>query len=37
VSLPMPGTYFLVFSNRFSLLSRKTVAADLKLHFAPAM
>jgi hypothetical protein len=37
VSLPMPGTYFLVFSNRFSLLSRKTVAADVKLHFARAM
>ncbi len=36
-SLPLPGTYYVVFSNRFSLLSRKTVVADVSLHFNSAM
>jgi hypothetical protein len=34
VNLPSrPGTYFLVFSNRFSLLSNKAVTADLELRY----
>jgi hypothetical protein len=32
VSLPQgPGTYFVVFSNRFSLISNKAVVADVQL------
>jgi hypothetical protein len=35
VNLPLPGagTYVMVFSNRFSLLSTKAVTADLKLRY----
>ncbi len=28
-----PGTYFVVFSNRFSLLSNKAVVADVQLRY----
>jgi hypothetical protein len=35
VELPLePATYFIVFSNRFSLISNKSVVADLKLQYA---
>jgi hypothetical protein len=33
VPLPGAGTYVMVFSNRFSLLSTKAVTADLKLRY----
>ena len=34
VSLPAgPGTYFVVFSNRFSLISNKAVVADVQLRY----
>ena len=31
-----PGTYFVVFSNRFSIVSNKSVVADLKLQYVHA-
>ena len=34
ITLPSgPGTYFVVFSNRFSLISNKAVTADLQLRY----
>jgi hypothetical protein len=34
ISLPTtPGTYFVVFSNRFSIFSNKAVTADVQLHY----
>lgn len=37
VELPLePATYFVVFSNRFSIMSNKSVVADLKLQYAYA-
>ena len=33
IPLPEAGTYIVVFNNRFSLLSSKTVAAELRLAF----
>ena len=31
-----PGTYFVVFSNRFSIVSNKSVVADVKLQYVHA-
>ena|SRR6476646_8548405 len=33
VSLPLAGTYYLVFNNNFSLFSAKTVQTSIRLHF----
>jgi hypothetical protein len=30
---PVPGAYYLVFNNSFSLLSSKTVQTSIRLHF----
>ncbi len=33
VTLPLAGTYYLVFNNNFSLFSAKTVQTSIRLHF----
>jgi hypothetical protein len=33
VTLPLAGTYYLVFNNNFSLFSSKTVQTSIRLHF----
>jgi len=35
VNLPGNGNYFIVFSNQFSLLTKKTVQAEIYLHTEP--
>jgi len=34
---PMTGTYYLCFDNRFSVLSAKTINADLTLYYSKAI
>jgi len=33
VSIPKSGTYIIAFNNKFSLLTRKSVTADIELQY----